>query len=392
MKKTGIIMLLVISMLTMVGFAPVETSYWEDIKVMYEWDGIKGESEMEIKLVTPEMNKEYKVHMISESNLKDFSTYSEIHIEDVKDGNNIPAIKMYTSGSNIYFNKEAVNSLLSLMGLGEVLQIEEEYLMLQGSQEAVELNANILNDAIKLIEDMDLNIDLGMVKEGDTYTLTLDSDKLIDLLDEYMRYIFENIDQLPNSFMPQEIVITEEEKQEALEQYNAFVTLYKDMAKEFVAGSKYHQESTFTDEEYKENLELDIKTPMGELYIKNLSTTVKLDSANIQFPESVMVITEEDLNNMIMSQFMPSVEGNTGLKAIIELDGSYIKLGEYDLEEGTISLKVEEDKSYITAEDAFKVLDIELENIEEYFHIRELDNYGFYVHWNEDTKSIEIYQ
>ena len=391
MKKTLLIGVLILSMLTMVGFAPVGTSYWEDMKEIYEWNGIKSESEMEITLVTPDMNKEYKVHMVSESNLKDFSTYSEIHIEDVKDGNHIPTIKMYTSGSNMYLNKDAVVYLLSLMELEETVAIEEEYVMLQGSQEAIELDANILNDAIKLIEDMDLNIDLGMVKDGDTYTLTLDSDKLIDLLDEYMIYIFTNIDQLPNSFTQQEIVITEEEKQEVLEQYNAFVTLYKDMAKEFIAGSKYHQESTFGDGEYSEKAEVLINTPMGQLEIKTVSTSAKLDSSNIQLPESVMVITEDDLNNMIMSQFMPEVDGNVGLKAVIGLDGSYMKLGEDNLEEGTISLKVEEGKSYITAEDAYEVLGVEVENADGYFYIRELNNYGFYVDWNEDAKSIEIY-
>ena len=40
---------------------------------------------------------------------------------------------------------------------------------------------NVLNEVIEFIDKMDLGMDLGMEKEGDTYTLTLESDELLDL-------------------------------------------------------------------------------------------------------------------------------------------------------------------------------------------------------------------
>ncbi len=389
MKKTLLIGLLVISMLAMVGFTPVEASYWQTMKEMYEWNGTEGETALEIKLAIPDMEKKYKVQIISKSNLKEFITYSEIHIEDVKEGKNIPTIKMYTNGSNIYLNKEAAIAFVTATGFGETVEIAEDYVMLEGSQNTVKFDSNILNDAIQFIEGMDLGIDLGMKKDGDTFKLTLDSDQLIDLFDAYMRYVLTNMDKMPKSFMPEEIVISEEEKQEMLEQYDAFVTLYKDTAKEFMKGSKFYQESTLANNKYSAKSEVLLKTPMGELEVKTVGTSVKLDSANIELPSSVKKITEEELSSLILGQIMPDVDVDTGLKAIVELDGSYIKFGELDFEEGNITLKIEEGKAYITAEDALELLGVEVEGVS---HIRDLEDYGFFVEWNEELKTIEIYQ
>ncbi|NLM04908.1 MAG: hypothetical protein GX214_07805, partial [Clostridiales bacterium] len=57
-------------------------------------------------------------------------------------------------------------------------------------------NRDFIYEILAFVENMDLGIDLGMVQEGNTYTLELDSDQMIDLLDAYMRYIITNIDNL----------------------------------------------------------------------------------------------------------------------------------------------------------------------------------------------------
>lgn len=387
MKKTLLVVLLVISMLTMVGFAPVEASYWEDVKEIYEWKAIEGESEIEFNLAIPDENYNYKVNINSKSNLEDFSSYVELKIEDLQGLQSIPTIKMYTHGADLYINKEAILSLLSAIGMGEDIEIEEEYVVIESSQNNVNVNPNMLNDMIEIIDNMDLGIDLGMEKKGNTYTLTLESDKLIDLLDAYLRYVIENMDQFTN-LMQQEIMLTEIEKEEVLEAYNTFVESYKEMAKAFIAGSKYHQESTFGKDEYKQKMELVIVTPVGQLDMKSASTSVKLTSSNIKLPTSVMRITEQELTELMMGQI---VTGGTGLNAVMELDGSYLKFGEFGLEDGKIELKVEDGKSYITAEDVHKLLDVELD-FEGYLHIRELEDYGFNVQWNGENRTIEIYK
>lgn len=392
MKKVLFITLLVILMLATVGFTSEGASYWEDMKEIYEWNAIEGKSEAELDISIPGMDIDYhyKIDVNSQSNFDDFSSYSKIEIKDVQGESDIPVIEMYTYGSDLYINKEAVLALLAATGAADELVIEEEYVVLESGQEDVDIDfRNVLNEVIEFIDKMDLGMDLGMEKEGDTYTLTLESDELLDLLDAYMRYIFENIDQLSNSLVQgQGIELTEEEKQQALEEYDAFVDQYKDMAKMFIKGSKFYMEGTFEEDKYIENSRLEIKVmDMGELNMNVASTSSKLEKADFELPTSVMRITAEELVELIMGR----IEIDTGAKVYISLDGTYVKFAGSDIEEGRIPLQIIDDLAYITIEDAEKLFDVELEGLADPFHMRELDDFGFRVDWNEESKVIEIY-
>ena len=392
MKKVLFITLLVIMMLATVGFTSEGASYWEDMKEIYEWNAIEGKSEAELDISIPGMDIDYhyKIDVNSQSNFDDFSSYSKIEIKDVQGESDIPVIEMYTYGSDLYINKEAVLALLAATGAADELVIEEEYVVLESGQEDVDIDfRNVLNEVIEFIDKMDLGMDLGMEKEGDTYTLTLESDELLDLLDAYMRYIFENIDQLSNSLVQgQGIELTEEEKQQALEEYDAFVDQYKDMAKMFIKGSKFYMEGTFEEDKYIENSRLEIKVmDMGELNMNVASTSSKLEKADFELPTSVMRITAEELVELIMGR----IEIDTGAKVYISLDGTYVKFAGSDIEEGRIPLQIIDDLAYITIEDAEKLFDVELEGLADPFHMRELDDFGFRVDWNEESKVIEIY-
>ncbi len=392
MKRLLLITLLIICMLPIVGFTSAGASYWEDMKEIYEWNATEGKSEAEINLLIPDMNIDYqfKVYVSSKSSFDDFGSYSEIKVEDIQGLINIPVIKMYTHGSDIYINREAISALLSALNVDGV-EIEEEYVMLKSDQDGIDIDfRDLLNDVFEFIDKIDLGVDLNMEKEGNTYTLTVESDELIDLLDAYIRYIIENIDKLPNSLVQgQEIEITEAEKQEALEGYNDFVGQYKDIAKMFIKGSKFYMQCTFEEDKYIENSQLDIKTPMGSLNMNTVSTTSKLETSDIELPTSVMVITAEELGELIASKIIG--ETDAGLKAVVKLDGTYVKFGESGLEEGQVPLQNIDGRVYIAIEDAEKLLGVELEGLEDSFHIRRLDDYGFRVEWNEENKMIEIY-
>jgi len=393
MKRLLLITLLIICMLPIVGFASAGASYWQDMKQIYEWNAMESKSEAELNLLIPDMDIDYqfKVYVNSKSSLDDFGSYSEIKIEDVKGNLNIPVIKMYTDGSDIYINKEVVLALLSAIGMADDVEIKEEYVMLKNDQVDVDIDfKNLLNDMLGFIDKIDLGVDLNMEKEGNTYTLTVESDELVDLLDAYIRYVIENIDELPDSLLQgQEIVLTEAEKQEALKEYNAFVSQYKDIAKMFIKGSKFYMQCTFEKDKYTEDSQLDIKTPLGSLNMNTVSTTSKLEAAGFELPTSVMVITTTELGELIASKIVGVTDG--GLKAVIGLDGAYVKFSESGLEEGKIPLQIIDDRAYISIKDAEKLLGVKLEGLEDSFHVRRLDDYGFRVEWNEESRTIEIY-
>ncbi|HZK58118.1 MAG TPA: hypothetical protein VFD17_07390, partial [Clostridia bacterium] len=131
---------------------------------------------------------------------------------------------------------------------------------------------------------------------------------------------------------------------------------------------------------------------MGEFNMKTEGITSRLETLDLELPTSVMVITAEELEGLITSKIVEEIEANVRLKAAIGLDGTYEKFVQSDIvEEGRIPLKVEDGKAYITIEDAEKLFGVELKGLEDPFHIRRLDDFGFHVEWNEEDRLIEIY-
>lgn len=393
-KKGLIITFLIISMLAMVGFAPAESTYWEEMKKVYEWQGTEGDSEVDITInFPPDLNQNYKLNMYTKGDLQDFVSYMEIKVEDMDGEVSIPTIKLYTKSSDLYINTEAITPILELMGIAEELNIEEEYVALRNNTNPMDINSNVIKEMITFIENMDLGIDLGMIKEGNTYTLTLDSDKVIDLLDAYIRYIINNMDKFPEELIQPEIRPSEQEVAEALKMYEENIAIYKDMAKEFIKGSYYKSNTIIDKDQVKASTETFIKAPMGDVKITAISSSTKLDNPHIQLPTSVRVFTEEDLTELIItSTGYDNVEmTNMKLKATIDRDGNYTKFGEVDIEEGKLELEVNKGRAYITAEEATKLLDTELGK-EGFIAIKSLEDYGLHIYWDAENKIIDIYE
>ncbi|ABR49089.1 hypothetical protein Amet_2939 [Alkaliphilus metalliredigens QYMF] len=402
MKKGLIITLLITSMLFMVGFAPTAgQSYWEEMKKVYEWDAMEGDTDLEVIISVPgQLEATYNITMYSQTDLEAFVSYieMEVEIEEADETTHqIPTVKMYTKGSNIYINTDLVVHLLSLAESELPFETEAEYIMLQSGENNMNMDLTSLTDIIGFLENMDLGIDLGMTQEGDTYSLRIESDKMIDLLDVYIKYVITNMDQLTNLFMqgdvPEEMVLTEEQQAEMLEMYEMYITPQKDMAKGFILGSYYDQVTTFHENSYTEDAELFFTTPMGKMHIDMISSGQKLDTTTIELPTSVMVITEDELTNLMISGFGATQDMPEGsqLQAIVDLQGDYMKITEGEVLEGNINLKVEEGRSYIVVEDIQELLDIEFEGLEGFMMIQDLEQYGYQIQWNPDSRTIEIY-
>ena len=396
MKKFSIILLLLITMLVTTGFTTAEASYWEGMKEIYKWDALEGHSEIDLVISIPNVNQQYKLKLHSQSNLKDVISFTEIDVLDVSGKIELPIIKMYASGTDAYISRDAIVALLKSLGVKDQLDIKEEFILLKNDQNSIQVNGNFLQDMIKFIEEMDLGIDLGMIKEGNTYTLTLDSNKIVDLFDAYIKYIINNMDKMPSGMFPEEMKLTEEQKLEALEQYNNMIAPQLEMAKTFIAGSLYKQISIFEKDAYKEEAELFITSPLVEnmkIEVKMTSKTKRADGLNIKLPTSVMTIGAEELNNLIISHFAPkNVTDAQSLLAIVDLEGNYAKLGREKIEEGKVKLYIKEGRAYIAKEDVIKLVDISSSAFEELIWIRDLNNYGYIVNWSDVYNRIEIYK
>ena len=147
-------------------------------------------------------------------------------------------------------------------------------------------------------------------------------------------------------------------------------------------------EGTFEEDKYTEDSQLEIKVmDMVELNMNTSSTSSRLERVDFELPTSVMRITAEELAELIMSK----IGVDTEAKVYIGLDGTYVKLDGFDIEEGLVPLQIIDDLAYIAIEDAEKLFDVELEGLEDPFHIRKLGDFGFHVDWNEEGRVIEVY-
>jgi hypothetical protein len=309
MKRVLVALVLVLAMFstTVASAAPATPAgeYWEDLKAMYEeWTAMEGTSDMKITVTLPEEDPMvFDVNIKSFGNMEDMSASMEMTIATEDPELQIPVIHMMTVGSDIYLNTEIIKLLAEKMEMGDMVQIEEEYVMLQGGEGVPEVSSQYLMDILEFVEDMDLDFEFDITKDGDTYTLNVDSDQMIDLFDAYMVFSMENSAELMElSGQEMEFELTEEEIQEALAMYEEVFAPMLETAREAIKGSYYNQVTTITDEAYDEEAELYITSPMGNIMVEMVSSTERLDEYTLELPESVKVYTQDDLTNLLIGR------------------------------------------------------------------------------------------
>ncbi|WP_409227646.1 hypothetical protein [Gudongella sp. SC589] len=399
MKRVLVALILVLAMFsTTIASAAPETpagEYWADLKAMYEeWTAMEGESDMKITIAVPEEEPMvFDVNVKSVGNMENMTTSMEIVVTTEDPELQIPLIHMMTVGGDIYLNTEIIKFIAEKMEMEEMVQIEEDYVMLQGGEEVPQFNKQYLMDVLEFVENMELDFELDMTKEGNTYTLNIDSDQLVDLFDTYMKFSLENSAELMElSGQEMEMELTEEEIQEALAMYEEVFAPMLETAREAIKGSYYNQVTTITDEEYDEEAKLYVTTPMGEIIVEMVSTTVRLDDYTLELPESVKIYTQEDLTNLLMGSMGLPVEGGN-LAAMLDVDQDmYMIITETEVIQGEVEITIsQEGLSYMSIKDAVEIFGVEMEPSDELMHIRELDNHGFDIKWNEQLRMIEVY-
>jgi|GEM_PF-1368884 len=399
MKRVLVALVLVLAMFstTVASAAPATPAgeYWEDLKAMYEeWTAMEGTSDMKITVTLPEEDPMvFDVNIKSFGNMEDMSASMEMTIATEDPELQIPVIHMMTVGSDIYLNTEIIKLLAEKMEMGDMVQIEEEYVMLQGGEGVPEVSSQYLMDILEFVEDMDLDFEFDITKEGDTYTLNMDSDQMIDLFDAYMVFSMENSAELMElSGQEMEFELTEEEIQEALAMYEEVFAPMLETAREAIKGSYYNQVTTITDEAYDEEAELYITSPMGNIMVEMVSSTERLDEYTLELPESVKVYTQDDLTNLLIGS-MGLPEGGRNLAAMLDVDQDmYMIITETEVIEGEVEITLtQEGLSYMSVKDAVEIFGLQMEPSEELMHIRELDNHGYDIEWNQQLRMIEVY-
>lgn len=400
MKRVLLALILVLALFStsIASAAPATPAgeYWEAMKNLYkEWEAMEGESEMELTITLPEEEaKVFNISLKSGGNLEDFTAWMEMVITTEDPELEIPVIHMITQGADMYFNTEIVRFLADMVGMGDSFDVEEEYIMLQSGDDTIDVNSQFLIEVLEMVEKMELDFEFDMVKEDDTYTLNMDSDQIIDLFDAYMKFSFENMNEMMEiTGQDQEIEITEEEMQEVIAMYEEVFVPVLEEAKEALKGSYYFQESTITEDRFDEVAELLLKTPFGDMLLTMESFTQRLDEYTVQIPESVRVFTEEELTNLILGGMgLPEMGGN--LVAILLVDeDQYVLFTDTEVIEGEVEISIsQEGLSYMAAEDMAQLFGVDIEPSTELVHTRVLADHGYEIVWDGQYRMIQVFE
>lgn len=386
MKKIALVMSLVMMIFTFSGFTTAEKAYLDETMKLYEWDAIESQQDISFELTVPgEIAVSYDMDISSEASMEDFTTYIEIDTQAHGLSPKIPAIKMYTKGADMYINTEAFVAFAKMAGIeSDKLAFTEEYVMLKSEQQ-VEVNQNMIKELYAFIEQLDPGVDTGLVQDGNEFTLEMDSDKMVDLLDAYIVAVIENIDKLPEALMQGQPTVSEQDKQQALEMYTAFVAPYKQIIKDAIKGSTYSEVTVFEEDKYTQTASFELKTPQGDAKLEMDSVSNRKDEADITLPTSVKILTQDDFNELVMPD-------QTSKSASVSLDGSYVMYDVNGMSSGMIGIKNINGETYLKTADLSTAFGRIFDTNEEFIRTTMLESYGFDVQWNSSDRTIEIQQ
>lgn len=397
MKKVLCFLMVSIMMFAMMGFTPAEEAYLKESKAVMEWKATEGSSTMDLEIKAPDGEvMKYQVQMKSKGDMEQMLTYIELSIKGVDLPKEAPVfpekIQLYTKGADLYIDKASMKSLFKAMR-GQDLAVNEDFVLLKSDANMV-MDYKSLNEIMDYFYTMDLGVDTGLQKDGNRYTLNMNSDKMIDLVDAYIKYVLRNFDKMPKALFPMGVgeqpQPTAEEMKALYDEYVKTSAAFIEQAKEALKGSTLWQTTTVRTDQVTSEGKLNLKIFGGEVTLNSKSVSRELDSVNIKLPTSVKEFSSTDMADMLTIQ---PVE--TGAEATAEaMPTLSVKLdGSYALADGTtgkLTVKNVEGKLLYNADEMKEVLGMDLQVDSEYIDAETLRTFGFDVNWNAETKSVEI--
>lgn len=324
MKKLGL-MVLVVMLIALTGCNTTQLSYWHKSQEANKWEAVEIQQAGELKLHISgeEIVVNYTAKGYAET--KQLNAHLEMTIEVQGDKQPI-AFEMYMKDGEVYINRGYFEQLYRVFGqkIPAVFeQIDAQYIGIAESSEQV---AAILKELGLLGEDNQvvetnkmaelyeeiatlIGLDIEIVKEGDTYTIELDGAELAkhtkNILDTTMKNLYE-ISTLAETLTSELPYTTEDVAmlQAAYEESRSEIHDTIDTMQQLIQPTLLIQ-STFKEASQEDKIVLTAQMePMFNLYVAIEQKTSKTDLREVVLPESRILISQEDLMNVLEIQIM----------------------------------------------------------------------------------------
>lgn len=347
-KKLAALLLSMTMVLGITGCTPEEKSYLQEIEKVSQWEASESNVNMELSVKTSALfsaeNSKNEMEFVLKGDSYSLNPKGKLPQGMVtfslkeKDGLiNIPSVKIYMDGTNLYISKNYIESIFKATGeeIPEaVKQAKQEYLLLDSTKQMsfdgrrslpVMKSNQTLNNYLQKYSDPSkkkefyskmeqvgdlIGFKTGMKKEGRTFSVDMTSDYFIDQTVLSLDNIINNLDK----------ILTLSELKEVLQVNDASIKMIQEsynnelkqeiievipQAKEALAGSKYSGKETFTDSTYKGDVVLDLLFKgFGSATMKVTTDTKKVQAKPITFPAKDNVIDFEKY----MELYVPPVK------------------------------------------------------------------------------------
>lgn len=441
----------------------ISDQYFEELKKISTWEKVESDSKLETKLELTEkdfnMSFGYDIDIKSNYDQKELKGESTIKLTPKStDTPQVPDIKIYFDKDTMYVNKEAVNTLFEQLYIDK--KFSKDFVKITGTSPStlpasMGINAEILKNysqnsaqmsqkAIDFLKGMNLGIDLGLVKEGNSYSLNWDENKTVDVFNAYMKFVFKNPNYIFDSYKDifgidifalygeMGLNITKEDMNSSMaEVYDMWVKEVEPMLpkiKEILKGSKFTMKQTYGENEYKSETSMFIQVDAAKAeqlfsegnydtksttdtnpkatFVLNINQTAKNNpDLKVSLPSSY---DEFDLNKYMEEQQkkyqeqekqfqeslekeMPSIETKEDiLQFTISPSKKTLVSNEFgEISKSSIKCKVENGTLYVSKNDIEKMLLDTLDSDDEYLPFKKtMEENGFTVKW--DAKRHEV--
>lgn len=358
-KKSIFILSILIFTLALSACSPEGLSYLNDIQKVQKWEAMEQELKTVVNVKLPkaelesgelkelkemgiEIPENYKITIDSKGySNNDIENPESKMIMNIKDESglfNIENVEILVNKESIYVSKNYFETLLSLdENLKSQIPEGIKYFSLSTGMDSEEyLKIAKLANSSDYVKEMSvvlksLELDLDIKKENNTYTIELDSDKLINLVEQSINNFFKNPNKIIDALKEVKALGVDKEELDLLkESFKEFdkeslgeMKTFMNEAKAKIKGSTVKIVETITDNTYDSKSDLNINIEgFANAKIDSTTKTNKAGKQIITFPK------KEDVADY--AEFMESI---TPKIKMLSIDKDTSILSDYSVED-----------------------------------------------------------
>ena len=299
LKKTlALFMTATLGIATLTGCSAATTNYTRELAKASQWTATSTETNGNVAIDV--QGQKLNISFTGTGYTSGDKSFAEVKFNDPSGLFKLPDIKVYVDNGVSYINKSYFEGIYTMSGEKvpeKLAKINAEYIGIDSGIDVATLQ-KIISDpeaVLKLGKAVfgDADIDLPYAQNGREFTMSLNSNEMVDLLVKAIKASASNIENINSEF---KIGITSEE----IAQFKSImndknINSEIQELKTMIAGSNISLKEVFSDNTYTQDIKMAIQLKdFGKMDITVKGKSTKSDAKEITIPTSSVKLTEEE--------------------------------------------------------------------------------------------------